>query len=55
LPLLWRDNAIGWGNVALVDGVLTADLSYANGKPPRDIAFKRALDEERSRMTLFLI
>jgi uncharacterized protein len=54
LPLLWRNEVIGWGNIALVDGVLTTDLGYANGKPPREIAFKRALDEELSRMTQFL-
>ncbi len=54
LPLLWRDEVIGWGNVALVDGVLSTDLGYANGKPPRDAAFKRALDDELTRMTQFL-
>jgi uncharacterized protein len=54
LPLLWRDEVIGWGNITLVDGVLTADLGYANGKPPRDRAFRQALDVELSRMTQFL-
>jgi uncharacterized protein len=26
LPLLWRDQVIGWGNVSFADGELTADL-----------------------------
>jgi uncharacterized protein len=54
MPLLWRDQMIGWGNIALVDSVLTTELGYANGKPPRDASFKRALDEELTRMTNFL-
>jgi uncharacterized protein len=54
LPLLWREEVIGWGNVALANGVLTTDLGYAKGKPPRDVAFKRALNEELARMELFL-
>jgi uncharacterized protein len=54
LPLLWRDQVIGWGNVALVDGVLTADVGYANGKPPRDATYKNALKEELARMENFL-
>jgi uncharacterized protein len=45
---------IDWGNIALVDGVLTTELGYTNGKPPRDASFKRALDEELTRMTNFL-
>jgi uncharacterized protein len=54
MPLLWRDEVIGWGNVAIVDGALNADLGYVSGKPPRDGMFKKALDEELARMTLFL-
>jgi uncharacterized protein len=54
MPLLWRDEVIGWGNITIVDGVLTSELGYANGKPPRDASFKRALDEELTRMTNFL-
>jgi uncharacterized protein len=54
MPLLWRDEVIGWGNVAIVDGALNADLGYVSGKPPRDGMFKKALDDELARMTLFL-
>jgi uncharacterized protein YcaQ len=54
LPLLWRDRVIGWGNLAVRDGVLTSDLGYVAGKPPRDRAFKRELEAELERMRVFL-
>ncbi len=54
LPLLWRDQVIGWGNLAMADGALTADLGYVAGKAPREAAFKRALEEELQRMRVFL-
>ncbi len=54
LPLLWRDQVIGWGNVSLAGSQLQADLGYVAGKPPREAAFKQALDEELQRMRVFL-
>ena len=54
LPLFWRDRAIGWGNVSVVDGTLQADLGYVDGGAPRDRAFKRALEEELDRLRTFL-
>ncbi len=54
LPLSWRDNVIGWGNLALDDGRLVPDLGYVAGKPPREAAFRRALDDELARLTRFL-
>jgi hypothetical protein len=54
LPLLWRDRVIGWGNVAIVNGTLTADLGYVAARPPRDPLFRRALEEELHRMRAFL-
>jgi uncharacterized protein len=54
-PLLWRDQVIGWGNVSLADGVLSADLGYVAGKAPREAAFKQALAEELDRMQKFLL
>ena len=44
LPLLWRDRVIGWGNLAVVDGELAAELGYVTGRAPRDAAFRRALE-----------
>jgi uncharacterized protein len=54
LPLLWRDEVIGWGNVSVVDGCLKTELGYVVGKAPRDVAFKHELGAELERMTLFL-
>jgi uncharacterized protein YcaQ len=54
LPLLWRDRAIGWGNLAVRDGGLHADIGFVSGRAPRDRPFKRALDEELERMRAFL-
>jgi uncharacterized protein YcaQ len=53
LPLLWRDRVIGWGNVHVENGRLTADLGYVAARP-RDAAFRQALGEELSRMRAFL-
>lgn len=54
LPMLWRDQVIGWGNLAWRDAKLEADIGYQAGKPPRDAVFKRALDDELQRMQTFL-
>ncbi len=54
LPLLWRDQVVGWGNVSVAEGELKADLGYVAGKPPREAAFKQALGEELQRMRVFL-
>jgi hypothetical protein len=54
LPLLWRDRVIGWGNLAVRDGVLDADLGYVTGRPPRDAAFRRACDAELASIGQFL-
>jgi uncharacterized protein len=54
LPLLWRDQVIGWGNLAVTDGKLSADLGYVAGSAPRGNAFKQALSEELERMRVFL-
>ncbi|MBK9234720.1 MAG: YcaQ family DNA glycosylase [Rhodoferax sp.] len=54
LPLLWREQVIGWGNVSVTDGQLQAELGYVAGKPPRDAAYQRALAEELDRLRGFL-
>jgi uncharacterized protein YcaQ len=53
LPLLWRDHIIGWGNVSVKDGTVRSEFGYVAG-PPRDRAFRRALDEEQHRVREFL-
>jgi uncharacterized protein len=54
LPLLWGDRVIGWGNLTVHNGKLTAEFGYAAGHPPRDRAFKRELRAELERMRVFL-
>ena len=54
LPLLWRDEVIGWGNLSVDEGRLVKDFGYVAGRAPRGAAFKRALDEELERMNQFL-
>jgi uncharacterized protein len=54
LPLLWQGQVIGWGNVAVRDGALHAEMGYVSGKAPRDAAYRRGLDEELARMGEFL-
>lgn len=55
LPLLWRDEVIGWGNVSVGrDGRLDATLGYVAGAAPRDALFRRELDAELDRLAAFL-
>jgi uncharacterized protein YcaQ len=53
LPLLWRDDVIGWANVTKKNGRLAPVFGYA-GRRPRDAAFSRALDEEVEKLRTFL-
>jgi uncharacterized protein len=55
LPLLWRSSVIGWGNIAVKDGKLHAELGYVTGQAPKDVAFRIALDEELAHMRGFLL
>jgi uncharacterized protein YcaQ len=54
LPLLWREQVIGWGNLAVKGGALQVDLGYVSGRAPRDAAYRRALEEELQRLREFL-
>ena len=54
LPLLWRGQVIGWGNLAVKQGVLVPELGYVSGQAPTDAAFRTALNDELGRMAHFL-
>ena len=41
LPLMWRDEVMGWGNLSVVDGRLVPSFGYTNGRAPKDPAFRR--------------
>ena len=54
LPLLWRGQVLGWGNLSAVDGRLQAQIAYAAGRPPREAGHAQALQAELARMAEFL-
>ncbi|MBX3622625.1 MAG: YcaQ family DNA glycosylase [Rhizobacter sp.] len=54
LPLLWGDRVLGWGNLSVTDGALVPVFGYASGKAPRDRVFRLGLEEDLSRMQMFL-
>ena len=54
LPMLWRGQAIGWGNAALREGKLQMQLGYLSGRAPRDQGFAGALEAEQQRLAQFL-
>ena len=54
LPLLWRDQVVGWGNVTLTPQGLECRLGYAAGRAPRDAGFRTALGCELERLRSFL-
>jgi len=54
LPMLWRDQVIGWANVAVRNGGLIVDAGYVSGSAPRDRRFARELDTELDRLRTFL-
>jgi uncharacterized protein YcaQ len=54
LPLLWRDQVVGWGNISVTGGELDADIGYVTGRRPRERSFTRELDAELERVATFL-
>ena len=54
LPLLWREQVIGWGNVSVAHGQMHAEFGYVAGAPPSDAAFNPALEAEQANMRAFL-
>lgn len=54
LPLLWRGQVLGWGNLAVADGRLQAQLGYVAGRPPREAGYAAALEAELARLSGFL-
>ena len=53
MPMLWRDDVIGWINLAATGGRLEFDVGYARAAPKgRD--FRHAFEAELDRMRTFL-
>jgi len=53
LPLLWREQVIGWANVGWRDRQLSCEPGYVAGRAPGG-GFKAALRDELERMAVFL-
>jgi uncharacterized protein YcaQ len=53
LPLLWRDDVIGWVNADVQDGKLVVESGFHKAKP-KDAAFRREFDAEVARFQIFL-
>jgi uncharacterized protein YcaQ len=53
LPLLWRDQVVGWANASVRGGRLAVATRFAHAAE-RSTAFVGALADERERMTEFL-
>ncbi len=53
MPLLWRDDVVGWANVAVRGGRLLPEVGFF-GPRRSDAAFCRALDDELHRLHGFL-
>jgi uncharacterized protein len=53
LPLLWRDQVIGWANATMDQQTLDVQLGYIT-TAPRETSFKTALASELERLRLFL-
>jgi uncharacterized protein len=54
LPLLWRDQVIGWANATAQGDCLKVQPGYVRGRAPRVAGFRTALLEEATRLAAFL-
>jgi len=54
MPLLWRDDVIGWANLSVNNSGLVHQVGYVASTPPRDPFFKRELETELDRLRTFL-
>ena len=54
LPLLWRDQVVGWVNVSVEREKLRVACGYVDGRVPAESGFREELDTELQRMRIFL-
>jgi len=54
LPLLWRDQVVGWANAAIKEGALVLEPGYVAGRAPGSRAFRREFEAEVERFKRFL-
>lgn len=53
MPMLWRDEVVGWANAAVENGELDVDVGFASAKP-RGRDFRNALECEIEGLRTFL-
>jgi uncharacterized protein YcaQ len=53
MPMLWREEIVGWVNVSRRNGALVVDPGYRAAQP-RDPAFAREYEAEVDRLRAFL-
>lgn len=53
MPMLWRDEFVGWVNVSYVQGVLGVETGFV-GNECKDAAFRREFESEVERLRTFL-
>jgi hypothetical protein len=53
MPLLWEEHVIGWANAAVTKGTLRVTPGFI-GAAPKGREFRRELDAEIERLTIFL-
>jgi len=53
LPLLWRDEIVGWANASALGGSLEVDVGFVSGRP-KERDFNRELAAEIERLRVFL-
>ena len=54
LPMLWRDEVIGWANAKVEAGTLQVQPGFVAGKAPAGLGFRRAFEAELERLRVFL-
>ena len=54
LPMLWREQVIGWANLAVTDGRLEASFGFIEGAAPAGAHYRDALEAELRSMRKFL-
>ena len=53
LPLLWRDDVVGWANATMKEGTLAVAVGFAKAMP-RTAVFRRELDAELECLRIFV-
>jgi uncharacterized protein YcaQ len=54
LPLLWREQVIGWANLSVVQNRLRSELGFVSGAAPAGPGFRNELAAELARVEGFL-